>query len=194
MKDRRDEQAFRNEHHRLQCLHQAEEQGRVEVFYFDEAGFNLTPVVPYAWQESGQTRALPSASSQRINVLGFINKANQSFFHSVIGRVSSTEVIAAFDAFAAQGQSDKLRLVVLDNAPIHRSHAFQDRIDRWLAQGLVVHFLPAYSPELNLIEIVWRKIKYEWLPLNAYLSFDTLKESLADVLDLVGSKYRITFG
>jgi len=163
------------------------------VFYFDEAGFNLTPVVPYAWQECGQTRPLPSASSPRINVLGFLNKANQSFFHSVIGRVSSAEVIAAFDAFAAQGSSDTLRLVVLDNAPIHCSQAFQDCIDRWLAQGLVVHFLPAYSPELNLIEIVWRKIKYEWLPLNAYDSFDTLKKSLAEVLSLVGSKYRITF-
>jgi short subunit fatty acids transporter len=30
-----------------------------------------------------------------------------------------------------------------------------------------VIFLPAYSPELNLIEILWRKINYEGLPVLA---------------------------
>ncbi|MCW4153826.1 transposase, partial [Halomonas sp. 18H] len=28
---------------------------------------------------------------------------------------------------------------------------------------------PAYSPELNLIEILWRQMKYAWLPLSARL-------------------------
>ena len=54
-------------------------------------------------------------------------------------------------------------------------------------------FLPPYSPELNLIEILWRKIKYEWLPLDAYQDFKTLPASLFDVLKRIGSKYRITF-
>jgi len=38
-----------------------------------------------------------------------------------------------------------------------------------------LHWLPPYSPELNLIEILWRKIKYQWLPLRAYLSFNHLQ-------------------
>ncbi|MFI3197268.1 MAG: transposase [Methylococcaceae bacterium] len=28
----------------------------------------------------------------------------------------------------------------------------------------MVHIAP-YSPDLNIIEIVWRKIKYEWMPI-----------------------------
>jgi hypothetical protein len=36
---------------------------------------------------------------------------------------------------------------------------------------------------LNLIELLWRKIKYEWLPLDAYLNFKTLTASLFDVLN-----------
>ena len=51
-----------------------------------------------------------------------------------------------------------------------------------------------YSPELNLIEIRWHKIKYEWFPLRAYLSFDHLQSELQNILDQVGSKYKITFG
>ncbi len=47
-----------------------------------------------------------------------------------------------------------------------------------------------YSPELNLIEILWRKIKYNWLPLRAYLSFDHLQSELKNILDQFGSKYK----
>jgi hypothetical protein len=43
------------------------------------------------------------------------------------------------------------------------------------------------------VEILWRKIKYEWLPLDAYLNFKTLTASLFEILKGIGSKYRITF-
>jgi transposase len=57
-----------------------------------------------------------------------------------------------------------------------------------------VHFLPPYCPELNRIEILWRKIKYDWLPFSAYTSFAALKAALLDIFSNVGSKYQITFG
>jgi hypothetical protein len=40
-----------------------------------------------------------------------------------------------------------------------------------------------YSPELNLIEILWKRIKYQWIPFDAYLSFQNLKERLSLVLN-----------
>ncbi len=166
----------------------------IELFYFDQSGFNLTPAVPYAWQPRGQTLALQSAPSPRANVLGFLSPTNQSHFQTVIGRVTSAIVIAALDAFAAQtARAGTLRLVVLDNASIHTSRAFQARVMDWFRQGVGLHWLPPYSPELNLIEILWRKIKYEWLPPRAYLGFEHLKTELQTILDQFGSKYQITF-
>lgn len=165
------------------------------MFYFDETGLSLTPVVPYAWQHPSAPQVLPSSRSSRLNVLGFMSCANRSFFQTVTGTVGSTEVIAAFDAFAQQTQDEgAIRFVILDNASIHHSDAFRERLDTWLGQGLAVHYLPPYSPELNLIEILWRKIKYEWLPLSAYTSFSALKSALASVLEQFGQKHRITFG
>ena len=165
------------------------------MFYFDQSGFSLTPTVPYAWQPHGHTRAIPSAPSARLNVLGLLSPTNQSHFQMVTGTVTSATVIAALYAFAAQtAQAKKLRLAVLDNAPIHTSRAFQARVMEWFRQGVALHWLPPYSPELNLIEILWRNIKYHWLPLSAYLSFDHLKAELKKVLDQFGSKYTITFG
>lgn len=191
----RDEAAFRTAHTRLSTLRQGHAQGLIEVFYFDQSGFTLTPVVPYAWQPRGHTHAIPSAASTRLTVLGLISPTHQSYFRTVTGPVTSATVIAALDAFAAQtAQAKKLRLVVLDNAPIHTSHAFQDRILEWFRQGVGLHSLPPYSPELNLIEILWRNIKYQWLPRSAYLSFEHLKTELQSILNQFGSKYTITFG
>ena len=51
----------------------------------------------------------------------------------------------------------------------------------------------AYSPELNLIEILWRKIKYEWLPLDAYQSYGHLKKWVLEIMGNVGEKFQITF-
>ncbi|QTA80394.1 Transposase family protein, DDE domain-containing [Desulfonema limicola] len=54
-------------------------------------------------------------------------------------------------------------------------------------------FLPKYSPELNLIEILWQKMKYEWLPFAAYTSFNKLQEWVDEILLNFGSQYVIEF-
>ncbi len=195
VKGLRDEGTFRAAHTRLTTLRQGHARGVIEMFYFDQSGFGLTPAIPYAWQPRGRTRSIPSAASPRVNVLGFMSPTHQSPFHTVTGRVTSATVIAALDAFAAQtARAKKLRLVVLDHAPIHTSRAFQARILDWFRQGVGLHWRPPYSPELNLIEILWRKIKYQWLSPKAYLGFDHLKSELQTILDQFGSKYLITFG
>jgi hypothetical protein len=62
-------------------LQVAEARGQVDLFYFDAAGFNLTPCVPYAWQPPGVTYELPSGGRQRLNVLGLLNRANEAYFY-----------------------------------------------------------------------------------------------------------------
>ena len=124
-------------------------------------------------------------------MLGFLNLrgAFQSFV--VEGKVDAEIVIQCFDAYCAQ--LTKPGLVVLDNAPTHHSAAFEAKIKSWEQAGLYLLFLPPYSPELNLIEILWRKLKYEWLPLAAYESFKDLTEQLESTLKEVGSKYLLSF-
>jgi DDE superfamily endonuclease len=162
-----------------------------DLIYFDGAGFNLTPCVPYAWQLRGETLEIDSAHSPRLNVLGFLN-LNGSFESYVFkGSIDSEVLIRCFDDYCQKMK--KPALIVLDNAPVHRSAAFESRIESWEEQGLYLLFLPPYCPELNLIEILWRKIKYEWLPVSAYQSFKDLSEALDEVLRGVRSKYRLSF-
>ncbi len=190
---RRDEGAFRAAEAELAQLRTAVLDGTsaFDLWYYDEAGFTLQPVIPYAWQRVGHRLELASAHGPRQNVLGFFNLHNQFYSCAFQGAIDAHTVVHCFDLFHQQQQ--KPALVVVDNAPIHTSEDFEEELDRWEKEELYVKFLPPYSPELNLIELLWRKIKYEWLPLDAYQNFQTLTASLFDVLKGVGSKYRITF-
>jgi transposase len=167
------------------------ETSTVDLWYYDEAGFTLQPAIPYAWQRIGQRLELASTHGPRQNVLGFFNLHNQFHSFAFQGSIDSHTVIHCFDLFHQQQQ--RPAVVVVDNAPIHTSEDFEEELERWQKEGLYVKFLPSYCPELNLIEHLWRKIKYEWLPLDAYQNFQTLTASLFEVLRGVGSKYRITF-
>jgi len=76
---------------------------------------------------------------------------------------------------------------------MHTCDNFRKNIDKWEKQGFFIQNIPAYSPELNKIEILWRKIKYEWLDFSAYESFKALKNALYDILANVGQDYHINF-
>ena len=68
-----------------------------------------------------------------------------------------------------------------------------EKIKKWEEQDLIIYFIPPYSPELNLIEIFWRFVKYQWLSFDAFANFESLKKHLKEVLDNFGLKYMINF-
>ena len=107
--------------------------------------------------------------------------------------MTNETVIEAFDKFMEQKDPDTFAVVVLDNASMHRSKAFRRKILEWMSQRVHLVYLSAYSPELNLIEILWRQMKYAWLPLNAYLSFDRLCDEVHRLLGSYGTDNAITF-
>ena len=199
LKQQRNEALFRAAQAELKVLHDELRDGscEFELWYFDEAGFSLTPCLPYAWQPIGQRIELESRGNQRQrqNVLGFMRWDGADFYLAAFeGRIDNHLVAGCFRAFAAEKKSRKPRLIVLDNAPAHRGDEFEEELEELAKLGVFVLFLPAYAPELNLIELLWRKIKYDWLSLDIYGSFQTMCEGLFEVLKGIGSKYRITFG
>jgi transposase len=191
LKRLRDPEAFARGQRELEALQQQEDTGKIDLYYFDESGFALDPTIPYAWQEPESVIELPAMKYGRINVLGFMNRHNDLHSYMFEQSIHTGVVIACFDAFCQT--ITKQTVVIMDNAAIHTSEEFEHRIPYWKKQGLVIKYLPPYSPELNLIEILWRRIKYTWLPFSAYESLNALSEALEAILSHVGSEYQITF-
>jgi transposase len=76
----------------------------------------------------------------------------------VEGKVDTATIVECFEQFSQQ--LDQRTYVFLDNAPVHRSQEFIGHIAPWVKRGLIIKYLPAYAPEFNLIEILWRFMKY----------------------------------
>ncbi len=176
----------------LSSLHRLEDAGRCHVLYGDESGFCLSPVVPYLWQPKGKTVGLAAkAHSRRLNVLGFLSR--QSHLHSFQAPEKMTAQFVLDSIEALLPDLVKPTVLVLDNASVHRSKLVQAKRKQWKQKGLRLLFLPPYCPHLNLIENLWRHIKYRWLDCGAYRNFETLCQSVTDILAQVGTKYRLSF-
>jgi transposase len=82
---------------------------------------------------------------------------------------------------------------VVDQASIHTCDALQDKLEEWNERQIEIFQLPSYSPELNLIEILWRFIKYEWIEISAYKNWQSLVAYVEKVLREFGENYVINF-
>lgn len=165
--------------------------GYLQLWYADESGFSLTPTVPYGWIMQGQQAGILSQRSSRLNVFGLLSMDNQLVSYPHSASVNTTFVIECLNDFAQR--LTQLSVVVLDNAPMHRSESFYAKLAEWQTQGLYVFFLPKYSPHLNRIERVWKQVKYSWLKAEDYLSFDNLKQAVMRILAEFGTTFILNF-
>jgi transposase len=68
-----------------------------------------------------------------------------------------------------------------------------EKLEDWQQKNLQIFWLPPYSPKYNLIEILWKFIKYEWIEITAYDNWSNLLKYLKKVLDNFGKEYVINF-
>src|SRR5438552_17337004 len=68
LKSLRDPEAFERCKRALEALQKQETNGKIDLYYCDEAGFALDPTIPYAWQEAGEVIELPPRKYGRIHV------------------------------------------------------------------------------------------------------------------------------
>lgn len=191
MKSKRDQAAFEAKQQQLAQWQLLEQHGFLALYYYDASGFSMTSALPYAWQQQGQTLEVPAAKGSRINVAGLINSQGDFHYQTHTGHLSSQEISSLLDSFCQKLQQKTI--VVLDNAPTHRSKTFLEKVKQWQEQDWYIFFLPPYSPELNKIEMLWRKIKYQWLAFDAYLSWQNLQLYLYHVLENINQKYIFHF-
>lgn len=192
LKSKQDKKEIEKAKKEIEILEEQQKKGEINLYYFDESGFDLTPSIPYAWQPIGINLEIPSSRSPRLNVLGFLDTTNNDFESFIFNcSINSEVVVACFDKFSES--LTKKTVVIIDNASTHTSDCFTQKIAEWEGKGLVIKRLPPYSPELNLIEILWRFIKYQWLPFSAYLSLKNLTKELEKILSTIGSKHQINF-
>jgi transposase len=82
------------------------------------------------------------------------------------------------------------RVVVLDNAGMHVSKAFKAQRAALAQEGIYLYYLPAYSPELNEIEAVFKQVKHHEIPQRSHTSKAELRGSVEQGFDSYRKKLR----
>lgn len=81
-----------------------------------------------------------------------------------------------------QAKTNKKILLVLDNARYHHAKKLKEYINS-IKDRIELFFLPAYSPDINAIEMLWKKTR-RGVTHNRY--FSTLKEMANELFDFWG--------
>jgi transposase len=134
---------------------------------------------------------MPSAKGAGLNCFALLNRANELLFKTTTQKITSSFIIEQFEQLSFSIQ--RTTVLVLDNARVHTSKKIQERRTFWQERGLFLFYLPPYSPHLNIAEVLWRKLKYEWLQPSDYTSSDTLFYTVKQALAAVGTDLTIHF-
>ena len=114
----------------------------------------------------------------------FIDKGNaDSFFEQLVklNKFVLTEWVSQGNLAELYERIGPRVLVILDNASYHKRQDIIDKIEQTLP-NIHLCFLPAYSPDFNLIELVWHSCK-EFIAHRLFQSARQLKELLESLLN-----------
>lgn len=160
--------------------------GKRAVFFVDAAHFVLAPFLGFLWCFSRLFIRAP-AGRQRYNVLGALNAVT----HELI-MVTNDSYINSQSVCQLLRQIKALDLtvpvtLVMDNARYQRCRLVQE-----LAEVLNIEllFLPAYSPNLNLIERLWKFVKKECLYSKYYETFADFSLAISQCLNQTHTTYK----
>ena len=167
------------------------ETGWIDLYYGDESRVSLQPCVPYAWQFPGEEVFMPSETGQGVNCFALVSRANECRFETTQETIDADFVVEQLDRLSFEVV--RQTVVVLDNAPAHVAKRVQERRGFWQQRGLFLFYLPPYSPHLNIAEVLWRHLKYQWLRPQDYLETQTLFYQVRQALAAVGTLLKIHF-
>lgn len=167
------------------------EKQTIDLYYADESRVSLEPLVPYGWQFPDEEVFMPTAKGTGLNCFALLSRTNQCLVKTGEQTFSAQFILEQFETLSLKLR--KLTVVVLDNARIHTSMIIKERIKIWQSRGLYLFYLPRYSPHLNIVETLWRKLKYEWLTPIDYQSKEHLFYQINLALKAVGNSLFIRF-
>ena len=166
-------------------LKQAQRLKRV-VCFVDAAHFVHGPLLGYLWCFARLLMRGPSGR-KRFNVLGAIDAVTHQLTTVCNETTINAEAICELLGKLSARYVGLPMTLVLDNARYQRCAVVQE-----LARSLKIEllFLPPYSPNLNLIERLWKFVKKDCLSCRYHEDFARFKAAIVDCLDGVEGKHK----
>lgn len=163
-------------------------EGKRKVLFVDAAHFVMGVYLTFLWCLE-RVFLKSSSGRQRYNVLGAIEVFSQDLFTITNNKYINSDSICEL-LLKIYNYYNKLSIpitIVLDNAKDQRCKKVIDYANKLNIELL---FLPTYSPNLNLIERLWKFVKKKCLYAKHYKKFANFKEAIDKCLQGVGKEYK----
>src|SRR3954464_6158896 len=154
-------------------------QGRRQVYFVDAAHFVLAPFLGCVWC-AARLFVRAASGRKRYNVLGALDAVTHQLVRVTNHDYINAESVCAL-LRAVAGASVGLPItLVLDNARYQKCALVQTLA---ASLGIELLYLPSYSPNLNLIERLWRFVRKESLNSTYYATFEQFTTAIDECLD-----------
>ena len=168
-------------------LKKAKDEGRT-VIYVDESACYLLPFVAKSWAPRGQTPLLiEQAGRAHLSLIAAISPTGRLYLAGQDKPFDSDDICWFLNKLCWQYRRQNM-LIIWDGAAIHRSQTVRN----WLhSRPGRVHLerLPAYSPMLNPVELVWSQLKRS-LKNRVFISLESLQAAIMNEVDFLQADRR----
>ena len=117
---------------------------------------------------------------KRTNINGALNLQTKELLYVEDERINSQTMIALLVLILDKQKQGKI-YIVLDNARYYHSQIVKDFLKE--NPRIILKFIPPYSPNLNIIERLWKILKKKVVYNKFYLKFDQFRENVIDFLE-----------
>ena len=147
----------------------------------------LSAFLGYLWSFTRIFIKAPSGR-QRFNVLGAINAITKELvLVTNTSYITSIQICEMLVKIALRATAGVPITIVLDNARYQRCKLVMAKAEEL---GIELLFLPPYSPNLNLIERLWKFVKKDVLYSKYYDNFESFKEAITNCLKQTETKHK----
>ena len=172
--DPQEQQAFKER--TLEPLIEKAKKGECQLFFVDAAHFVYSVILGYVWALVQQV--VPSFPGRsRFNVLGALNAITHELFTICNETYINSHSLCALMTRLRQTYVEDPITLVLDNARYQKCKLVTEFASM---ANIQLVYLPPYSPNLNLIERVWKFIRKEALSNAIHENFSSFKKAISD--------------
>jgi transposase len=170
---------------------------RLQVWFWDESGFSLRVIRRKTWGRKGRRKNVTGQRRRgRVNIMGGLRYHDKKRINFVIKKgdadVFYEQLTLLYNLCRQElvDQGNKIELfndcaakivIILDNASFHKRKDIIEKIEKEMP-NIILEFLPPYSPDYNLIELVWHSAK-EYIAHRLFETVEQLEELLNKLLN-----------
>ena len=152
----------------------------IPLYFADSTHPEFAPTITYGWIKKGETFEVKTNSGwrKRVNICGAIEIKSLQVIAKTFDTINKYSICELLRAIS-QKTGDKKSYLVLDGASYNKAKIVKNLAKKFKIKIL---YLPAYSPNLNPIERLWKFMKKKVTANRYYEEFDDFKKSNLDIL------------